>query len=234
MLRTKKDEVIRDSIPLIPQESYRLSIDDKFIFRLISNDGKPLIDAQIGATLVGEANVYSNNRSNFLEYWIMPNGMVKLPIIGEHKLVGLTVQEAQHTLEVLYGKFYEKPYAIIEVTNKRVIVFNGSPGSASVINLSNNNTTLMEVIAQSGGIMDRGQSKKIKIFRQTKNGRQIYEVDLSRVEGLKYTDMVIQGNDYIYIEPLKQLNREFLNELSPILSLFSTSLLVYSILTGFN
>ena len=92
----------------------------------------------------------------------------------------------------------------------------------------------MEALALAGGITNRGQSKKIKIMRQFPDGRKVYEVDLSTLEGLKYADMIVQSNDYIYIEPMRQISRELLQEIGPIISIISTSVIIVTVINAFK
>ena len=39
--------------------------------------------------------------------------------------------------------------------------------------------------------------------------------------------MIIQSNDYIYIEPAAELAKEIVRDLAPILSLFTSALLIF-------
>ena len=234
MFRTKKSEIIRDSIPIAPTEAYRIAPDDKFIFRLYTNDGKRIIDGLTGITEGGSSGSGGSGGSMGMNYWVKPSGYAELPIIGEVQLAGKSVKEAQDHLSLLYSAFYAKPFIQLEVTNQRVIVFPGNPGTAKVISLVNNNTTLMEALALAGGITNRGQSKKIKIMRQFPDGRKVYEVDLSTLEGLKYADMIVQSNDYIYIEPMRQISRELLQEIGPIVSIISTSVIIITVINAFK
>ena len=50
---------------------------------------------------------------------------------------------------------------------------------------------------------------------------------MSTIDGLKYSDMIIQSNDYIYIEPAAELAKEIVRDLAPILSLFTSALLIF-------
>ncbi len=124
------------------------------------------------------------------------------------------------------------PFVQISVTNRRVIVFPGNGGDAKVLYLANNNTTLLEAIALAGGIAERGRASRIKLIRKNDNGqRQVYRIDLSTIEGLKYTDILVQANDYIYIEPVPEIGRELLKEVAPIVSLISSAAIVISVIS---
>jgi len=229
-----------DSIPISPTEEYVLAPNNRFTFKMYVNGGKRLIDMQSMALMVEEAQSGVGGASmrmqggggGGLDYIIRPDGMAEVPILGDINLTGLTIKEAQDSLARSFLPYYQDPFIQLEVTNRRVIIFPGGSGDAQVVPITNNNMTLMEALASSGGISDRGRAKKIKIMRQTKTGRVVYQVDLSTMEGVKYADMVIQANDYIYVQPLPRFGQEFLKELSPILALITTSLFVVSLFSN--
>ena len=47
-------------------------------------------------------------------------------------------------------------------------------------------------------------------------------------QGLKYVDMIIQANDYIYVEPTPELSKEIAEDIVPIVSLVSSAILIFS------
>lgn len=217
---------ISDSIPMSPKESYRISVDDKIAFKLSTNNGKMIVEGLSGITPL---NVIQQK----FEYIVRPNGTVELPIVGNVMVKGLTIEQCEDTLIQRFSKEYQDPFVQVEITNQRVIVFPGNGSDAKVIPLSNNNTTLMEAIAQAGGITERGKSKSIKVMRREGDERKVYRIDLSTIEGLQYTDMIVQGNDYIYIEPNPEIAKGIMREAAPIVSIISSALLIFTVFNKF-
>ncbi|HLW29851.1 MAG TPA: polysaccharide biosynthesis/export family protein [Brumimicrobium sp.] len=227
MFKTTKEDVIVDNIPISPSDAYRLAPDDKFSFIMYVEGGKRIIDLGSGINTGDDAQTQSSVQ---IEYLVRNDGKVDLPILGLVDVFGLTIIEVQDKLRELYAVNYIDPFIQVEVTNRRVIVFPGTGGDAKVVPITNNNTTLMEAIALAGGITERGKANKVKVMRQTKEGREVYEIDLSTIGGLKYADMIVQSNDYIYVEPAKQLTRELLKEATPIISLISSAIVIISVI----
>ena len=217
----KVDEIVKDSIPLKPAELYRISINDKISFHLTTKEGIAIIDNMIG---VDERNTGNGNSS--IEYTVRQNGKVKLPLVGEVTVEGLTILECEDTLKAIYSKYYQSPFIQVEVTNRRVIVFPGNGSDAKVIPLVNENTTLMEALAHAGGITDRGKASAVKLIRKVNGERVIYRIDLSTTEGLKYADMVVQANDYIYVEPKSELPKEVAQDIVPVVSIISSTVFI--------
>lgn len=218
--------VAPDSIPTFKREDYRISNDDKITFKLSTNDGQRIVEGMSG---VGTSIMTGNNIN---EYIVRSDGFVYLPVLGDVKLFGLTIKQAEDTLQQLYEKHYLNPFVQLRVTNQRVIVMPGDGGDAQVVTLKNNNTTIMEVIAEAGGISKRGKARSIKVMRMVNGKREIYPIDLSTVEGLVYADMIVQSNDYIYIEPNPRLGKEALAEFTPFLAILSSFTIVLSLINN--
>ncbi|MFZ5554652.1 MAG: polysaccharide biosynthesis/export family protein [Bacteroidota bacterium] len=233
MLKTDKNFVF-DTIPSTPPSEYRISPNDIISFKIFTNDGFEVISIAAGVNDQGGAN--RTMFRNTLNYFIQSDGTTRLPELGVVNLKGYTVREAEFYLETRYAEKYVKPFVQLQVINKRVIVFPGNGSDAQVITLENNNTTLMEAIAMAGGIPVRGKAANIKIIRKSDipgGQRKVYEVDLSTIDGLKHCDMIVQANDYIYVEPVPQLGNEILRDITPIISLLTSAVLVYSIIQRF-
>lgn len=229
MFKTTDDDIFVEDIPISPKDAYRLAPDDKITLLMYVEDGKRIIDVNSGINVDGGGS-QTLQSGNQIHYLVRSDGKVDLPTLGLVDLAGLTIFEAEQKLRELYATNYVDPFIQVEVSNRRVIVFPGTGGDAKVIPITNNNTTLMEAIALAGGITERGKAKVIKVMRQTNQGREVYQIDLSTMDGLKYADMVVQSNDYIYVEPTRQLSREFLKEVTPITSLISSAIVIISVI----
>lgn len=219
-----------DPIPSQIDEEYKISPDDLLSFRLFTNNGHILIDFSSG-----EAGNGGNNRlgvSNIINYLVEKDGRVEFPTIGRVELAGLSVLEAEEKLEKIYVKFYNDPFVFINVVNQRVIVSTGAGGAASVINLQNNNTTVIEAISLAGGIADRGNASRIKVIRKVNDKTEVYKIDLSTIEGIKDGNLIVQAEDIIYIEPTPQIAGELVRDVAPIVSLLSSAFFILSIINA--
>lgn len=227
MFKTPKGEHAHsDSVPMTPMQDYQISVDDKLAFTLSTNNGTKIIESMSGINQQGGGAGYGS------DYVVRRSGKVEFPILGEVKVEGLTVAQCEDTLQRLFSKEYREPFVQVRVTNQRVIVFPGNGSDARVIPLLNSNTTLMEAIAQAGGITDRGKANTIKLMRKENGVRKIYTFDLSTVEGLKYVDMIVQANDYIYIEPTAELAQGVVREIAPVISILSSALVIFTVFSN--
>lgn len=227
--------------PLEEMESvgYRIAPNDLLQFRLFSNKGQRLNQMTAGGVGAGNGNNNQQmnnmlNQQNGITYLVKPDGLVELPELGDIRLEGLTIEEAEALLEEAYASFYKDPFVILRVQNNRVYIFPGETGKASVVTLQNMNTTLLEVLALSGGIGNRANASKVKLMRKTETGNEVYIMDLSTIEGLEAANTVVQAYDIIYVEPMPQLVREASESLTPIASLISTLTFFYAFIVSPN
>lgn len=208
----------------------RLQPNDILQFRLFANDGFKMID------LVSEGGTREAaflNRTIF-SYVIESDGYCKLPLLGRVPLAGKSLLEAEMYLEERYSTYYQRPYVQLLVINRRVVVFPGGGGDARIIPIENNNTTLLEALALAGGMAKRGDARRVKLFRLKPDGRRaVHQFDLSDIEGLQFADIVLQGDDIIYVQPNPELAREALRDLTPVITLITSIVLVISVVRSF-
>lgn len=217
MFKTPKeyqyDTPKEDSIP-----EYIIAPNDLISFRLLANNGIKLLN-------IGEERIQEIQQLNQgLTYLVEHDGFINLPIIGRVEIAGKTPRSAELYLEELYGKEIVDPFILLNVINRRVTIFTGNGGNGSVVVLSNNNVKLLEAIALAGGIANSGRASRIKLIRGDLSNPDVYLIDLSTIDGIQQSDITLQANDIIYIEPIGVTTRQILSEISPVLG-FATSLI---------
>lgn len=221
MLKTPKDYNYDKLIDSLGRIDYKIAPNDAVIYRVFTNDGFKLIDLASASN-----NVFRSD----IDVIVESDGSVKMPLIGRMRIAGLTIIEAEKMMEDKYSEYYVKPFVTLKVTNKRVIIFPGTGGAARVINLNNNNTTVLEAIASVGGIPDDGKAYKTKLIRQNPDPVKppfVYLFDLSRIEGLALGNSKVQANDIIYVEARYRPLRTFNTEIAPIIGLITSLLILY-------
>ncbi len=218
-----------DTVSDTLEREFKIQPDDILSFRMFSNDGFKMID------LVNDnqMNMSTANRIQFA-YSVDTDGSTKLPVIGTVHVAGMTVREAELSLEKQYSVYYQKPFVLLTVSNRRVVVFPGGGGDAKIIPLEKNNTTMLEVLASAGGLAARGDAHRIKLFRRTTDGgRKVFQFDLSDIDNLKYADLVMQADDVVYVQPKAEVARGLLQEITPLITLLTTTILVIGIARTF-
>ncbi|MFM7661775.1 MAG: polysaccharide biosynthesis/export family protein [Bacteroidota bacterium] len=228
MFKTPKDGSFKfDSLQMEPSDDYKIGPGDRFNFILSTNNGERIINGLSGVN--GSSVQGGQTYQGLLDYLVRRDGTVELPVIGQYHVAGLSVIQLEDSLTKILSKQFQNPFVQIHLSNQRVVVFPGR-GQARVVYLQNINTSLLEVIAIAGGISNDGFSNSIKVMRQNKSGkRSIFKIDLSTIEGIKQAEMIVQSNDYIYIDYKPRIASGILTEVAPWISLITTSLTLFLI-----
>lgn len=215
-------------VPLLDStnKEFRISPSDLLNVAVYTNEGAIVFEATSSRERM---MITTESTSSFL---VESDGMVELPILGRIQAQGLTIQEFQKIVEEKFESQFVKPFCVTKVINRRVLVFNGQGSSGKVVPLENNNIRLVEAIALSGGLGARANASKIKVIRKTKDDNLVFLVDLSTIEGLDMANMIVQNGDLIYVESTRNLGSEALNDVTPIVSLVTSVLLLVSIFSS--
>lgn len=206
--------------------NYILRKGDYFDFRVYTHDGERIIDPDFELRQVtGGGNMNQQNQNlNLSPYLITEDGRSSLPMVGFVTLQGKTVVEAEQLLAGLYDEYYSSCYVRVQVVNRRVIVLKVNGGE--VIPLTNENMSVAEVLALSGGINFGSKASNIKLIRGDLSNPTVYMMDLSTIDGMRSTVVEVQPGDIIYIEPWRRPWLEGLRDVSSIVGL-TTGLLTF-------
>jgi polysaccharide export outer membrane protein len=227
-------------------KNYVTAPGDWIAFKVYTNEGELLIDPNMelakelggGANVAGTGNMGMMNPMlmggiggigggmlpGSLQHLIKADGFSDLPMIGRVKMAGYTYRQLDSVLAKEYGKFYEGAYVLSRIMNRRVIMLsNGADGNlySQVLILTNENTSLLELLAMSGGIGKFARADRIRIIRGDLKNPEVLIIDLSTVEGMKAANLTIYPNDIVYVEPGRRNFFEFMKDATVATSLLS-------------
>ncbi|MEI6815579.1 MAG: polysaccharide biosynthesis/export family protein [Bacteroidota bacterium] len=226
MFQTGKDYKFATQTDSIVPE-YKIAPNDRLTFNMATNEGYKLVDYTSSSS--SGSNIVANTAA-ILEYTLDKDGFVKLPIVDKVNLVGKTVYEAETYLEGLYSEFYKEPFIKLKIVSKRAVVFRGEGGNGIVVPLNNDNTSVIEALALAGGISANGKAYRIKLIRGSFANPQIFLIDFSTVENMNSGNIILQANDIIYVEPVRNISTGILAQISPYIGILTATLLVYTLI----
>jgi polysaccharide biosynthesis/export protein len=214
--------------------NYKLQVNDFITAEVYTNNGELIIDPDFelmrGMQAGGGGPGVMGQQRKKPQYLVQANGMVKLPVIGEIKLEGLTLREAEKIMEREYEKFYKNSFVIAQFINKRVIIL-GDPGGV-VVPLLNENMNLIEVIALAGGITFNGKAQNIRLIRGDLSNPEVHLIDLSTIEGMQKSTLTVYSGDIIYIEPIRRTLIESTRDVAPLIGAFTSILTLVVLLSN--
>lgn len=196
------------------ESNYIINANDYLELQVFTKNGEKLIDPEFA--LVGENRINEQNMRPQLKYLVKTDGFVKLPMIGELKLQGMTIIEAEEILQEKYATFYKDPFVNLRYLNKRVVVLGAMGGH--VVPLESENIRITEILALAEGIDNNAKVQNIRLLR----GEDAYFIDLSTIEGYRQSNMIVKSGDIIYVEPIRRPFSEFMRENGPVISALSS------------
>jgi polysaccharide biosynthesis/export protein len=194
------------------EKNYVIQKNDLLRLDVFSNKGEKIIDPNPELTSSPSANA-NGAQANPINYLVALTGLVKFPMIGELKVEGLTLRQAEEIAQKEYANYFKEPFVVISYVNKRVIVL-GAPGG-QVIPLTNQNVTLIEVLALAKGLNNDAKAHNIKLIRND----HVYQIDFSTIQGFKDGNMLVEPGDVVYVEPVRRAFTEGLRDNFTIISL---------------
>lgn len=245
MLKTPLNYEFDKVVDSLRYEEYRVTIDDEILFTMYNNNGYSFISLGTGGAGVALSSAQGNNSGVGggmamgggmgigMRYKVRPDSTIKVPLIGYVKVVGLTMGELENLMEEKLSHHYKDPFVIARIENKRIFVFN-SGNAANIYQLQNQNTSLFEVLAATGGVPANSNASRIKVIRGNAKNPEIYLIDLSTINGISDAKMIMQAGDIVYIDPFINYANFIVSDIGGVMGLLSSVIIVYSLFLGRN
>ncbi|WP_316851328.1 polysaccharide biosynthesis/export family protein [Pedobacter agri] len=215
---------------------YKIEVSDQLAIRNVQN-------FEFGATgstsnLTSNANTQQNSASgsinNVLSYPVELDGMVNLPAIGKVEVVGLSKREAAIKIQELYkNKLLKEPIIELSVVNLKVTLLGEFSKQGNFL-LERDNTTLIDIIGEAGGITKTADPKTLKIIRGDRAHPELIYVNLNDINSLASKKLVLQNHDIIVLQPTKSSAtsdklQSLNNILQPLLVVVNLAVLIFTV-----
>lgn len=132
--------------------------------------------------------------------WLLidPDGMAALPRLGQTRLAGLTVSQAEDSLTAWYGKWIVNPIVRIRVLNRQISVL-GEVKNPGILNLEKEQNSLTECIARSGDFDFYADKRNVKIVRLVNDTLKSFTVNLTKSDQSLYSRLSVKPGDIVYV-----------------------------------
>lgn len=197
-----------------------VSAGDQLKISIFANSGEQLITPS-GIT-------EGANATKDISVLVDDSGFVNLPKVGRLKVSGNTIHQVSIVVADAYAAFINQPFVQTEWSGKNVFVFSGSNAAGRRVGIVGDRLTLVDAMAQAGGISESNASK-IDLIRKNGNQVKIYRIDLSDKSNVLYSYIPLKDNDIIYAYPAKRPVKKIVDELLPYMTLVTTGLLIYNL-----
>jgi polysaccharide export outer membrane protein len=199
------EPVKKSELSKLNNQPYRLQVNDILYIDIKGDNPKIVsmfknVEGNSGSASKGGEGLYFNG------YTVDRHGAIRIPYIGEINVLGYTTKEVREKIEVELGKFFKNPeqiFVTVKLTGIKFVV-TGEVGSPGTLNLTQNQVSIVDAIANAGEITPFGNRENVTIIRKTIDGVQKYHLDLTKMDVFNSKYFYIQPNDIIYVAPLKQ------------------------------
>jgi polysaccharide export outer membrane protein len=155
--------------------------------------------------------VVGENDLNVAGKRVDANGNVGLALVGEVKIAGLSVSQAQTAIENAYrdGRFLRNPQVTINIEEyaPRTVSVSGMVRQPGTINLPPETTmTIKELILKAGGFSETANGSKVRVTRVQPDGTtKLFILNVDAVLKGKDTgksadnNFVLEPDDIVYV-----------------------------------
>jgi polysaccharide export outer membrane protein len=204
---------------------YKIKVNDILAVRNVQNK-------EFGST--GSAGASSGGPiANVTSYPVDNDGKVNLPAIGKIGVAGLTRKEATAKLQAIYEeKQLVDPIIEVTIVNVKVTLLGEFIKQGNFL-LERDNTTLIDILGEAGGITKTADPKTLKIIRGDRSNPEIIYVNLNDINSLASKKLILQNNDIIVLQPTKssvlgEKLQSFNNIIQPLLVVINLGVLIFT------
>lgn len=187
---------------------YRLQVNDLIELQVLTLDvlmknGFSFSDPTVMAQMPMQMGQGGGDIYYMTGYPVNNNGNIRLPILGEVKVINLTIDEVRLLVEEELKRFIKQEFFVqVKFGGIRYSALGEvrKPGKYVVLQ---DRMTIFEALANAGDITPIGKRDEVMIIRQYPEGSRIFKVNLLDRDIVNSQFYFVQPNDQIYVEPLK-------------------------------
>jgi len=175
------------------RQPYRIHVNDEIIYRVITMD-------ETISKVLGTNN--SMNTQYAVSYRVYKDGTIDLPFLRPVHIEGLTVEEAQDTVQAAFREIIPDADVKLALYNKTFTVIGDIRSGEYYIYKENLN--IFEALAMTGDLKNSGDRRHVRIVRPNGDEKpEVLEFDIRTNTIIDSKYYYIQPNDVIYVARTK-------------------------------
>jgi len=147
------------------------------------------------------SEVSSGSTSKGQGYAVDLDGNIQIHNLGKLHVEGMTRKQLKDSLEIDLLPYLKDPIVTINFSNRRITIL-GEIQKPQVIQMQEEQMSLLDILALSGDITLNALKKNILVVRTTPKGKTFKHMDLENESVFKDSSWYyLQSGDIVYVEP---------------------------------
>ena len=140
--------------------------------------------------------------ADLMSYPVQEDGTIEMPYLGSVVVAGKTLNEAKVVIEALISEYVTDAAITVRLVNNYVSIL-GVVNSPGLYPIYKNRLNIFQAISLAGDLAIYGDRYLVRIIRQTLDGSEIRDFDLTDRKIVDSEYYYVLPNDVIYVKPLK-------------------------------
>lgn len=219
-------DVQHDTLASMSMPRYRLKPGDLLTVNVFTQDELTTRLFNVNSNAYSY-NSYSSDMLAYVNgYMVSDSGCISLPVVGEVRVEGLTVRQAQDAVQAKVNGYLSDALVFVKILSFKVTVIGEVKRPGTYTNYKEN-LNIFEALALAGDFSDYGERSNVLVLRQTETGTYTYRLNLHDKEVLRSEAFYLLPNDTVIVEPRRgkvfSLNAP---NISLVLSIITTAILI--------
>ena len=153
-------------------------------------------------TAGGNSSVGTSGSGALIGYLVEPDGKIKIPFIGKVQAEGLTRQQLEANLTVMFKEYTKNPVVNVRFLNYSFSVLGEVTRSGRHV-MQTERATLLDAISLAGDLTDLARRDNVTVIREENGERKVGRINLLSKDFFNSPYFYLRNNDVVYVEPVK-------------------------------
>jgi polysaccharide export outer membrane protein len=209
----KKIVLLQDKAERVPWESlvdsswtpkppvFAIQVGDILMVRV---DHVQIVQDIVPQATIQDMDLYRSVQHPYLiGHTVAPDGTISLPELGRMKVEGLSIPDAEKTIQAMADTYYSDASVKVTLLNFNISVVGevNRPGRYPIYNEQAN---VLEGLALANDLTPLADRSRIRVMRSRDGTNHLYHLDLNDQNVMSNPYFYLQPNDVVIVDPLKR------------------------------